>query len=60
MITKFIEKDFQRQVMMENMENTLLNTNANALAFDFNNTHCNEDVNVEVTKKVNFCVMYLT
>jgi hypothetical protein len=31
MITKFIEKDFQRQVMMENMENTLFNTTVNAL-----------------------------
>jgi hypothetical protein len=42
------EKDFQRQVMMENMENTLFNTNGDALAIDFNNTHCNEDVDVEV------------
>ncbi len=33
---------------MENMDNTLFNTNGDALAFDFNNTHCNEDVDVEV------------
>ncbi len=52
MITKFIEKDFQRQVTMENMENTLFNTNANALAFDFNNTHCNEDVDVEMSTDI--------
>jgi hypothetical protein len=32
------EKDFQRQAILENMENTLFNTNANALAIDFNNT----------------------
>lgn len=42
------EKDFQRQVMMENMDNALFNTNGNALAIDYNNTHCNEDVDVEV------------
>jgi hypothetical protein len=42
------EKGFQRQVMMENMDDTLFNTNGNAHAIDFNNTHCNEDVDVEV------------
>jgi hypothetical protein len=42
------EKDFQRHVIMENMDNTLFNTNGNALAIDFNNTHFNEDVDVEV------------
>jgi hypothetical protein len=30
--------DFQNQAMLENMEYTLFNTNANALAIDFNNT----------------------
>jgi capsid portal protein len=42
------EKAFQRQVMMENMDNILFNTNGNALAIDFNNTHYNENVDVEV------------
>jgi hypothetical protein len=42
------EKDFQRQVMMESMDNTLFNTNGDALAIDFNNTHCNEDVEVSI------------
>jgi hypothetical protein len=35
--------------MLENMENTLFNTNANALAIDFNNTFYNEGVDVEVS-----------
>jgi hypothetical protein len=30
--------------MLENMENTLFNHNADALVIDFNNTHYNEDV----------------
>jgi hypothetical protein len=42
------EKDFLKQVMMENMDNTLFNTNGDALAIDFNNTHFNENVDVEV------------
>jgi hypothetical protein len=38
--------------MLENMENMLFNTNVDALAFDFNNTHCNEDVDVEVSTDI--------
>jgi hypothetical protein len=34
--------------MLENMENTLFNTNANALAIDLNNTFYNKDVDVEM------------
>jgi hypothetical protein len=35
--------------MLKNMENTLFNTYANALAIDFNNTLYNEDVDVEMS-----------
>jgi hypothetical protein len=35
--------------MLKNMENTLFNTNANALAIDFNNIFYNEDVDVEMS-----------
>jgi hypothetical protein len=35
--------------MLENMENTLSNTNACALANDFSNTLYNENVDVEVS-----------
>ncbi len=34
--------------MLENMKNTLFNINADAVVIDFNNTHYNEDVDVEV------------
>ncbi len=34
--------------MLQNMENTLFNTNVDVLAIDFNNTLYNEDIDVEV------------
>jgi hypothetical protein len=35
--------------MLENMENTLFNTNVHALVIAFNNTHYNENVDFEVS-----------
>jgi hypothetical protein len=36
--------------MLENMENTLFNTNANALAIDFHNTLYNDvEVSINIT-----------